>query len=221
MPTTRKWFAGLLFWVQLTIVLLFSGSIIWRSRTDVTGTSLVFFCLTAVYLVLSVWLADGAHRSKSSSLGRQVLVLYYVRFILVMVIIGVVARNSGWQWNGRELAQVLFALTLTVLVVVTAKTWNKPLHDPMITAFFAIVFTSVAQLLLAWKFWVEGVSGTPGLAVVMGHVALLVRLAHIQMLVGEDEDERNRKWILISEIVNWATWAVVTLVWWYKTYIAQ
>ena len=215
MSSKKRTIADLLFGVQIVGALVFCGAYFFRSLHDVTGSSLMQFSLVATYLLFHLALGVGAHRASPSRVTRQAIFTYALWFVLVSAIIVVAGTNPAYRWNGKETTQLLTAGVLTVIVLVAVAIQRRKLSDPMVKGLFAIAYKSVPQVLLAWKFLVEGASGTPGLSVVVGHLTILIRLGQIYLMVREAGWDRNRIWLAISESLNEVSWIIASTVWFF------
>lgn len=205
--------ADLLFGVQIVGAFIFCASYFFNSLDDITGSSLVQFCLVEVFLVLHLALAFGAYQVFPSRGTRQAIATYFCWIVFLIAVISAVIMHSQYAWNQRETTQLITAIVLTILVLTAAALHAKTLADPMIKAYFAISYKSVPQMLLAWKFLVEGASGTPGAAVFIGHFTILVRLGHLYFLVRLHGWNRSLKWLAISEALNELSWICATAAW--------
>ncbi len=213
MASRQKMIADLLFGVQIVGAVFFCGGYALRSLYDVTGTSIAYFLLSVGFLLFHLWLAIGAHRASPSRVSRQAVATYVVWFILYLTLIVVAWVNPAYIWNEKDTATFMAAAVLTIAVVILSVVRRLSVTDPMIKASFAIVYKSVPQVLLAWKFLAEGATGTPAIAIAMGHVTVLVRLGQLYFLVREAGWDRNRVWLTVSEACNEFSWLVATLAW--------
>jgi hypothetical protein len=203
----------LLFVVQIIGAILFCGAYAYRSLSDVKGSSVVQFSLVFTYLVFSLALALGAHKSSPSRTTRQLITTYLTWLVLVAMIIIAASTNPSYRWNEKDTTTLIVAVVLTVVVLVFTNIRQLPLSHPMSKALFAIAYKSVPQMLLAWKFLAEGASGTPGLSVVVGHATILIRLCHIYFAAREAGWDDDRKWLAISETANELSWVIATIAW--------
>lgn len=208
-----KTIADLLFVVQIVGAVVFCSAQFLRSLVDVRGVSVAQFGSVATYLIFHLWLGIGAHQVKPSRLTRQAITTYCTWFVLIVAIIGAVLANGTYHWSVQDTTTIGIALALTALVFVAGHACNKTVADPMIKAWLAIAYKSVPQVLLAWKIMAEGGSGIPGLAVVVGHATILIRLGQIYFMINEAGWDRNRKWLAISETANELSWIVASIAW--------
>lgn len=214
MTGKKRTIADSLFAIQIIGAVVFCGAYAWRSLHDVTGSSIVQFGLVATFLLFHFALGIGAHRAAPSRLTRQAVATYCIWFVLIMAVIIAAGTNPMYRWNEKETTTLLMALALTGLVVIVSWRVRLSVYDPATKAMFAIAYKSVPQVLLAWKFLAEGASGTPGLAVAVGHTTILIRLGQIYFMVREAGWDRNRVWLAISETLNELSWIVATAAWW-------
>lgn len=213
MSVGKQRIADFLFRFQILGALLFCGAYTYRSLYDVTGTSLAQQGLVFTYLFFHLALALGANRVEPSRGTRQAITTYATWIVLTAVLILVVATNPSYAWNMKDTTTLGMAGALTVAVIIIGTYRGLTLADPMMKAMFAIAYKAVPQVLLAWKFLAEGSSGTPWVAVVVGHVTILTRLGQIYFLVKEFGLDRNRKCLAVSETANELSWVIATIAW--------
>lgn len=213
MSSQKKMMADSLFGVQIVGAVVYSGAYVIRSLSDITGSSVAQFGLVVLFLVFNLALGVGAHRVAPSRVTRQAMATYVIWIVLTLAIIGAVLTNPDYQWNGKDTTTLVTAMILTVGVVAVGALRQLSLIDPMMKALFAIAYKSVPQILLAWKFLAEGASGTPGLAIIVGHATILIRLGQIYFMVKEAGWDRHRLWLAVSETANEVSWAVATIAW--------
>lgn len=210
---TEKLVADSLFLLQVVGAILFSGAYVLRAIHDVTGSSIVQFGLVALFLAFHLMLSVGAHKTKPSRLTRQAIGTYILWLVLYVAVIVATASNTKYRWTPRETTTLLCSMWLIIVVVILTRILRQPISSPMTKALLAIAFKSIPQVFLAWKFLVEGASGTPTTAIVVGHITILTRLGQIYYLVREAGWDKNRLWLAISELCNEATWTIVSVVW--------
>lgn len=209
----KTWVADLLFVLQIIGAVVFCGAYALRATTDVTGSSVVQFCLVGAFLFFCLTLSIGAYRTKPDRATKQGIITYVVWLVLLFLVIGTTLSNEEYRWNDKETTMLVMGLVLTGVVFLIGITSHTQVTDPMMRGLFAIAFKAVPQVLLAWKFFHEGASGTPLAAIIVGHVTILIRLGQIYFMVRASGWDRNRKWLALSEISNEVSWIIATVVW--------
>lgn len=213
MSCKKQVIADLLFGVQIVGALVFCGSYFVRSLHDVTGSSVVQFCFVVAFLFFCLTLSIGAYRAKPDRPTKQGIVTYIVWLIMLIAVIAATMGNEGYKWNNKEVAILVWGLVLAGIVIIIGITLKTKVTDPMMRGLLAITFKSIPQILLAWKFIEEGASGTPAVAIIVGHVTILIRLSQIYFMVRESGWDKNRKWLAVSEVSNEASWIITSVVW--------
>lgn len=203
----------ILFGAQIIGAILFCGAQFFRSLVDLRGVSLAQFVMAATFLFFHLALGLGAHRMGPSRLTRQAIATYCTWIVLILAIIAAVFANGTYRWSVQDWTTVWTAAGLTVIVLGFGQLRRLSIKDPEIKAFLAIAYKSVPQVLLAWKIWVEGGSGIPGLSIIVGHATILIRLGQLALMVREKSLDRNRKWLAISETANELSWVIATIAW--------
>ncbi len=211
--SAKNTIADFLFAIQILGAFVFCGAYALRLIHDITGFSLAQFGLAISYLVFHLALAFGAHRADPSRGTRQIISTYIVWFVLGACVLVAAGTNPAYRWNTKDTTTLVTAAALTIVVLLMSAARRLPLNDPMVEASFAIAYKSVPQTLLAWKFLAEGGSGLPGLAVVVGHITILIRLGQIYFIVKKAGWDRNRVWLAVSETANELSWVIATIAW--------
>lgn len=205
--------ADLLFGVQIIGATLFCGAYIHRATYDVTGTSIVQFGTVIAFLSFNLMLGIGAHREGPSRNTRQSIAIYVTWLTLMTTLFVTAASNSAYQWNRVDTVTLQTAIGLTALVLVGSRVAKVPLNDPSVKGSLAIAYKSVPQVLLAWKFILEGATGTPALSILVGHFTILLRIGHILLTAREGGWNRSLRWLAISETLNELSWLIATAAW--------
>jgi hypothetical protein len=205
--------ADILFAIQLVGAIVYCGSQMLRSLADVHGISIVQFFLAAAFVAFNFILSIGAHRVQPGRRTAQALVAYVIWIVGSSALVAAVLINGSYKWSLQDnVILVVFAASVAVTMLF-AKARRLNVRDPMILSLLAITSKSVPQVFLAWKVLEEGGSGIPGLALLIGHFTIMIRLGQIYFMVRESGWERNRFWLAISEGAAELTWILVSLAW--------
>ena len=213
MNNKNKTIGDTFFFLQIAGALVLCTSQFLRMLQTVQGVSLTMFLLIEAFLLLHLALAYSAHCTHPSRITAQTLYSFAVWVFLIGTNIAAVLMNGTYQWSSNDTTTVRLAVLGTVAVVFMGKMQGWGIHEPPLRAFLAIFYKAAPQLFLAWKIIQEGGAGIPGLAIVTGHVTILLRVAQIWLGIREAGWERNRRWLFVSETVNEASWVVVSIAW--------
>lgn len=211
--------ADLLFWIQLIGAFVLAGSQFFRLLETTEGQLLSVFFVVVVFMALHLLLAIGAHRAQPSRITRQTIWMFALWIMLLGSNIAAVFINGTYEWSPNDTRTVLIVLCSTGVVFALARFRGVGFSDPMPKGCLAIVFKSFPQFVVAVEIALKGGAGIPGLALIAGHVNIFTRLGQIWLLMREAGWDRNRVWLLASEVVNEISWTAVTVAWviWFLT----
>ncbi len=213
MSTIKRLTADLLLGVQIAAGLLIVGSQIIRSFSSTQGLSIAMYFLMVVFFGLNLILAIHAHKNKPSRITRQMVGVYAFFAILCSALIIVVFCNNPSIWDKNETVISIIAIVGAGVVIAFACLRKIALANPMVKAWLAIAFKGVPQVAQAYKLFLVGGAGLTGGAILGGHLTVLTRLGQLVFSIREAGWDKNRWASFWSELVNWLTWVLVTIVW--------
>ncbi len=213
MPLEKRMLADLLFLVQIICAVAFGGSQFFTMLNTSQGVSISWFATWEVFLVLNLFLTIRAHRNKPSRVTLQTVWSYAITVVVVTLdLSAIVWRNTG-AWSGIDTLTVVCVGIGVVATCFVAKFKQLPIADPLVRGYLAIFFKAIPQLTLAYNMLQVGGAGLAGVAIVVGHLAILTRLGQLWFSIREAGWDRNRIGSAISELANEVSWVVVTIVW--------
>lgn len=202
-----------LFAVQIIGAVLSCSAQFLRSLVDVCGISIAVFGLSVLYCGFHVWLSVAAHRACATRLTKQATITYCVWGTLTLAVIGAMIANGGYQWSVQDTTIVIVVCMLTITLVQICFWKKKTILDPQMKGLLAMTYKFTPNMFLAWKIFVEGGTGIPGLSIFIGHFTISIRVAQVFCMVREAGWDRNRVWLTISEVSNEVSWIIVTIIW--------
>lgn len=222
MSRKQKMTADLLFVVQLGLAVFFAGSqfLHMLNAQTLQGASVTMFVAVEIFVVMNLYLAFRAHRTKPSRVTFQVLFTYSWWTVLWSGNFGIIAYHTvtdfHTMWSMSEYVNIAVVLLGLLTVSVVSKIKNMDPRDPILKGLVALVFKATPQLFQAWKFYAFGGASWAGFAVLGGHLTILTRLGQLGFSVKEVGWDRNRIGSVISEIGNELSWLLATgaWVWW-------
>ena len=202
-----------LFGVQIICTFVFGGSQFLRMFTTSQGVSVSWYACWQVFLVLNLVLAIRAHRNQPSRVTFQIILSYVAWTTMVALdLVVMVWKNTG-IWNIRDTITIALATIGTATTLTVAKQKQLTIADPMVKGYFAVFFKAVPQLVLAYNIMIGGGGGLAGIAIVTGHITILIRLGQLWFSIKEAGWDRNRTGSALSEIANESSWIVATIAW--------
>jgi hypothetical protein len=211
--TRKRFIADLLFGSQLVIGVFFAASRIVRMSQTLEGVLLAEFFLIGSFCALNWSLAIGANRDEPSRSGKQTIITYAFWTVVLAGCIVTVLSTGKYQWGVTDTVALAVAAIAGTLTVRIGWSYQLPIDDGIVRGYLAMIFKSWPQLMLAYKISQQGGAGLPLLAVVLGHVTILIRLLQLWLTAREAGWNRKRKGSMISEVGNELTWLVTTFVW--------
>ncbi len=94
--------------------------------------------------------------------------------------------------------------------VVAKKTSFK---DPAIRAWIGISLKAITQFLLVPKILSERGAWLTATFIFLGHMSILMRLVPLFISIRIEGMDRNKYWLVASEVLNEISWIAVTVVW--------
>ncbi len=118
-------------------------------------------------------------------------------------------------WNTNDTFVVgLIALFIFVLLAYSSRI-KKGFSKDLFWGYISGITVGVTQTVYAYTIYSEGTAGTSLVAMVIWHFTTLLRIA--QLMVSKERTFDNKKeGILTAEIINYATWCLVTIAYVYK-----
>lgn len=206
--------AEALFWVQVTLALVFTVSQIVRMLSSTQGVSTSTFICSTIAVGISLALAFKAHWAEPSRVTLQIVVistmgvLTYTSFVVVIAIWG-----DQPFWDRKDTANVTLAGIGTGLALLLIRAQQLPLSSPWAKCYLGIALKVGPQLVLAYKVAVVGGDGLSWVMVTCFHVLTLIRVGLTGLAVWEAPRERNRYALFIYETANELSWVLVSIVW--------
>lgn len=205
--------ADLLLGVQIAGGLLITGSQIARSFSSTQGLSIAMFGLALVFFGLNLVLAIKAHKNQPSRITRQAVFVYVLWMVLCATLVIVALANDPSAWDRSETTISVIAALSAIIVIVVALLKGLSLSNPMVRSWLAIALKAAPQVAQAHKLFIVGGTGLAGLAIVGGHMTMLTRIGQLVFSIREASWDKNRWASFWSEMANWLTWVLVTIVW--------
>ncbi len=215
--------ADLLFAVQVIGGLMLILPMMVRNWTDIGGVSLSFMLILFAFCFLQESLAVAALRAEPSRKARQAVFVYGMWIVLTAVHIALILYRGMYRWDTNDTVTIAVTAANVLFVYVWRRWRGSDISDPITKSQFAMATRGAPQLLLGVKVAMDGGSGLPGVSVLMGNLNIWIRMFHLVFTHGEAKWDKNRYWLLASEVVNAACWGVVSAIWllWYFEWIAN
>ncbi len=213
MSSVRKTVADILFAIQILGALAVTGSQFFRMLVTIEGVNLAMFLVMELFLGMNLFLAIKANAVQASRVTRQTVATYALWFVLIASNIAAIWWHGGYRWSNNDFVTIALTILGVLCVLAIAARFRKTYSDPIVKGWLAVFFKGVPQLLLAYKMFLEGNAGTPGLSIIAGHITINVRLGQLLFSIREARWDRNRIGSAISEFFNELSWIAVTVVW--------
>jgi hypothetical protein len=218
MRVSRQTISDSLFVIQIVGAIGMGGTQLVRLLETTEGQLLSMFITVEVYLCMHLLLAIRAHAAQPSRVTKQSIAIYLTWFVMLFGNVAAFASHDPLPWTSNDTRAVMLVIASAAGVAMVARLSRTPLSDPMIRSAFAILCKSLPQIVMAFEIWQTGGRGLPGAAVVIGNFTITLRIFQVVFAVREADWERNRSWLLVSEIFNELSWALVSVVWFMRTF---
>lgn len=218
MSTSHKQFiSDALFVTQIICAFIMGGTQFFRLIVTTQGQLLAMFVTMEAYLFLHLALALNAHRALPSRVTRQSIAIYATWLVVLTADLFAFFVHSPVPWFDNDTRLIQLVLLGVVVLGAYVAVARVPMFDPMIKSVLAMLCKSLPQFLVVYEVWLKGGAGIPGIAVVVGNITIIIRIAQVSVSVYEAGWERNRVWLLASEVMNDLSWAAVSVVWLIRT----
>lgn len=213
MSIKQKRIADFLFGVQMICAVVLCGSFFFRALQTVQGVSLSMFVGVEAFFALNLLLALRAHATRPSRVTAQAVVAYAAWVVLAGSDVAAIFLNGGYRWSRNDTLTSLIVAAGSAVVISYASVRRLPLSNPGIRGGLSVVAKALSQFFLAAKVVGEGGAGIPAASIIAGHITGLIRLGQMLFALRESSADRNRFWLVVTEIANEASWVAVTVAW--------
>lgn len=205
--------ADLLFWVQVILAFLFSVPQFFKLLENTKGQSLSMQFIMLGFLLLNLSLAYSAHIARPTKTTTQIIAVYVMWTIFVSSNIGAIFWNGTYIWSGNDYVTSILAIIGLIIVLFINHIKKVGLRDSMTKGLLAVVFKATPQFMMALKIFSEGGAGVPMITIIIGNIGVCIRIGQIIISIREAGWDRNRLWLLIAEVSNEISWAIVSFAW--------
>jgi hypothetical protein len=219
MSQTHRNVSESVFWFQMFIIVAFFIPFqAHRMFYNTDGVILTSFLFVAIYSGFMLSLSLSAYRASPSRLTRQMVAVWVLGVALYALFTTIFFFKAERLWNPNDTVNSVYAfigiIGATALVIIR----KLPLKHPEVRMSLALSFRVIPQLLLGLNaFASQSAKGLSGWFVWSFHVLIACRI--IQAYLGMKEQkqkghvDQSMRYMLISELLGWATWWVITAAW--------
>lgn len=204
-----------MFWLQmLVIVAFFIPYQVSRMLHETDGMIITSFLLVDIYCAFMLSLAWNAYKANPTRIARQMVATWILGVVLYTLFTLTFAFNACKLWNPNDNVNAVNAAigVMGALALVRAKA--LPWSHPDVRMNLAISFRVIPQTMLALNIFASQSSkGVATEFVISFHALIALRIAGILYAIKEHGTDRNRRCMLISESLGWASWCLVTAAW--------
>ena len=214
MSSTIKNWGNFLFWIQIVCGFIAGSSPALKMLESTQGVTLSFFLSGLGFMVINLWLSFNAF-TESHLRGKvkyQSILIYAMWTIFSIVHIGIVLWKMPNLWGYIDVITISILAIGTTILVNFAKIRRIQIRGPYIKMWFAILFKSIPQLLLAITIFLHGGSGVSGVWLLFAHIIIISRIGHLWTSSHQGWNKNTRA-SFISELWNEATWSIATISW--------
>lgn len=209
----KKYGADALFAIQVIGGLGLIVPMMIRNWNNVEGISLSFFLVLIAFCGLQASLAIPAHKTAPSRKSAQAIFIYVMWIVLVGLHIAEIIFRGMYAWDTNDWVTVSLTGGSALIVYLWRRWHGSDFNDPVTRSQIGMTTRGIPQLLQGVKIAMVGGAGLPAVSVIVGNVNIWIRIAHLILTRNEAKWERNRVWMLATEVVNAISWGIVSLVW--------
>lgn len=205
--------ADVLFVVQIGCTVVSGGSQFLRLLTTAEGINVSWLASWLAFLLINLTLTTRAYRRQPRRVTRQAVMSYALWTAFIT------ANLLAMVWQGKEVWDHKDTVTTGAVALGLMATWlyarraGLPLTDPLVSGCFGVVFIGLPQITLAYKIFLVGGRGLAGGMILAGHLGIMTRMGQLWYAIKATGWDRNLKGAALSEMVNEATWLLITVSW--------
>ena len=184
-----------------------------RNWNNVEGVSLSYFLIIMASCGLQASLAISAHRAAPSRKSIQAIFVYIMWIVLVGLHTLEIVFRGMYVWDTNDMVTLSLTSMSALLVYLWRKRCGSDFNDLVTKSQISMMMRGIPQLLQGVKIAMVGGAGLPAISVIVGNANIWIRITHLILTRSEAKWERNRVWMLVSEVVNAVSWGVVSLIW--------
>ena len=213
MSRSQRITTDFMFYVGLATALGWCGAQGIRALTTTEGASLAQYVAFTGGFMIQLVLALEARKKTPGRIISQQVKLFTAWSTCGLALVATVALKGGYQWSTVDTVITILASAGLVITISWAAFTATPLADAAIRAWMNISLKSLPQFLLVWKVMTEGPAGITPVAIVLGSLSIFMRLIPLSISMYTEGQNRDKKWLWISDAVNLASWLSVTIIW--------
>ena len=217
-----------LFWAQLVALSVFGLSEFFAILVSSDGISISWLICWELFLLVNLFLAVLADKEKSSRVSKQTIIIYAAWIVMIGLDIFAAIISGNTSWAKLDTIVILVVLVFQVFTPAFVEVTGLPPGHPLIKAYHAVALKAVPQLALAAYMLENGGHSLSLWAILAGHLTICLRLGQIYISISEVSDSNtdasevrdggeqkfgNRKAMMVGEVANEVSWAVVTIAW--------
>lgn len=213
MSRTQRTATDIMFVVGLFTVPVSCGAQIVRTLSTINGVSLAQYVAFTASFLIGLSLALDSRRESPGRIITQQVFLLAAWSIGGITLLTTVLLCGTYHWTSTDTLISILAFAGIVMSFAWAVAKKTNFKDPVIRAWMGISLKAVPQFLLVPKILSEGGAGLTMAFIFVGHVSILMRLVPLLISTRREGMDRNKYWLVASEVLNEISWLVVTAVW--------
>lgn len=213
MSRTQRTATDIMFVVGLFTAPVSCGAQIVRTLSTTNGVSLAQYIAFTASFLIGLSLALDSRRESPGRIITQQVCLLTVWSVGGIALLATVLLCGTYHWTSTDTLISVLASAGIAMSFVWAVAKKTSFKDPAIRAWVGISLKAVPQFLLVPKILSEGGAGLTAAFIFVGHVSILMRLVPLLISTRVEGMDRNKYWLVTSEVLNEVSWLAVTVVW--------
>lgn len=206
---------NLLFVIGVLCTFVFGGAQSLRLQHVVQGYS--WYLLWTCFSAINLFLAIPEWRAKRTWQSVQLVISHSSWLLMALLDLGALIGFNTGVWSHHDTYAIVAAMMEIGTTVLIKHIWfpKLSLTDPILRGWYAAWFRAVPHVMLALTILNHGNMAVTGIAIVMGHVTITIRLT-LLWITNREVLPKNRKNIwgsLLSEFWNETSWIAVICTW--------
>ncbi|MFH1401821.1 MAG: hypothetical protein ABIG40_02560 [Parcubacteria group bacterium] len=200
----------ILFWIQVTFILVLVTSQFTKMLKEVKGTSISFFLFSDLYFAILLWQSSIAQALKPTQATQQIIIIYLlaVAGYTALLLLRLIKKRDWTKGDNSSLVIVLPGVVLGAALFII-----EGAITPINRMILAIALKAAPQGFLVPRVMKEGHSGLSAIFVAAFNLFNLFRISQLVIANIATGWDINSVVLLLAETVNEITWLAVSAAW--------
>lgn len=197
--------SNLSFFVYTITCLVFAYGQALKMLDSNQGVVISMFIANCFFFIFMTKKAYNIWKNKKIFFNLKILIVYILALLTYgLLIYIIVSKEMENSWKYYDTINVISVLSVFLILFLTVKI------NTIVNLLGAVV-KGIPQLTFAYTIWQEGNLGVSLEMIIAFHILTIPRCFQNYKLWKSNKTDINKKTMFISEVVNEATWVIVTI----------